>query len=99
MSFLEHVVKVFPTARDDLEARCHRLQVEDFPQLEELLSNAAPRVAFHREWRKAVFRLLDCIYLDCICVDIEALPKGASNCVHREAPQVRLSSFMLHFRR
>ena len=62
MSLLDQIVEIFPNARDALKSQCEIYEVEDFPQLESLLSHTSPRSGTHRYWRKAASRLLDCIF-------------------------------------
>lgn len=62
MSFLEEILGVLPSSVQDLKTQCIRHGVEDYPQVESLLSDTKLSSGLHRDWRKAVFRLLDNIY-------------------------------------
>ena len=60
--FLGEILAILPTSLQELRAQCTRQGIEDFPQVETLLSDGTLSSGLHRDWRKAVFRLLDFIF-------------------------------------
>lgn len=62
MTYLDSLLDIMPTALEDLKSQCARDGVEDFPQVEYLLNDPNLSNGLHRDWRKAVFRILDSVF-------------------------------------
>lgn len=62
MTCLDFLLGIIPSALEDLKSQCARDGVEDFPQVEYLLNDPNLSNGLHRDWRKAVFRILDSIF-------------------------------------
>ena len=60
MSLFDEIKETFPELLSEMVTQSTRLGLEDSAQMFELLTDRILVKGMFREWRKAVFRMLDC---------------------------------------
>ena len=60
MSLFDEIKETFPELLSEMATQSTRLGLEDGAQMFELLTDHILVKGMFREWRKAVFRMLDC---------------------------------------